>query len=1368
MDGTGAPPSEPVKGDQESLLPDEDVVTKLQQGQAVQNDVREALARLASALSSASDNDTIIRTVKHRFDERKEARADLWRVTEEARADKERRDSLNKAQADRESALQNEVGRLERAVKIAGKTCTDTQREGERAAAAAEKEISRLRDKSSSAEKDAATWQQRANAGELRLESMTAEVSALHEAMAGLHGEMGAVQRELDGAKTSQDKLAADLSRAEGRYRKSQEACSSTIAKAKDAEKRLRKETEERERVSAELETLVQVSKEEKTKILTLTAEIKRLKESEGVHRSGSDKLNATNRELNALLQRLSTDLEEAKAAGESSGKQAEALAHEVGLKEGEVQRVREALAATEARLAASGRDKESLKEALSKSSAEAHAKTAEFDRQRGELDLLEREKHDLVLDVQERVRVQKEATTDAERYRERLEQAENRLKEGESATLAAELSRKKTLDELGEARRGTVMQDERIEALRSELTTIRRTLEQTTEAAKARDRESAQRLVQLSQANAKLSSESTSARARVIDAEEAVEKAEHNAQEAAKAQAKLEDDGRRAAESVQRLEEELEIANARWKAAQGQLVAANRREKEFAEEARRRMREALESKDKEKVTALREIETHAERRFMEAEARHRAVERNHGKALAAIREDAKKKLLEEESRRVREVSDARKTSKAVVEALQTLQGELTQSEAKGSGLERQVSQLSARMSRAGSSSVAPAGGSGGDGSSASGNGGVGVERDGRGSSGARGAEVAEAEITSLRRQMKAATEAKETAQRSALEARLRADEETKRRSSLEESLCRKESDVLAALERLNQLKIRQKANDFSPNSFHSLPLATEVEEHAREGEEDLRSLVRQRESEIESLTRRNQILNEALSRLTSADSYPADVTTAGSLSAVSAISAGGRAEGFPAIPKLVDRGRELAASLRADSWQTGSASSFSPTLQEGAGNSLLGLEASLSVLANGSTGFEPPAPPTVETDADFSRQDHRAKGRGTELRMDGSSNLNDGDHDQAGTSVEDERNGRDNGTSTRGGGVPPTQEPLGRNVPGEGAEHRHHGNAIATSSAKNNLSAYEYPAAADKAVEVRPRAAIASADRCSNGGAGVLHGVPAAMASGALALPPAAVPAPALNRDRLGSGSDHKYDTGDGHRAPSDYLPHLSGGGTRDGGGRRKNESSQSTSHTGSGAHGCGNISDVRSRAVADGRVDGNDGAVGDSVGQDQAQKRNADDGGEQSRRHIDEALRNRALRRTKSDEEMPEHPENQGLSSRRARSGHNGSTTTVANFDFPAWVRSEFRGSAGMTNSSSSNTVGYGGEAARFINLDSLAQRATGGSKQGLPGRGGDVRVTRARSIGSTPKGTIVATGGVKRNSSSSRVYGIPQNSR
>lgn len=79
------------------------------------------------------------------------------------------------------------------------------------------------------------------------------------------------------------------------------------------------------------------------------------------------------------------------------------------------------------------------------------------------------------------------------------------------------------------------------------------------------------------------------------------------------------------------------------------------------------------------------------------------------------------------------------------------------------------MSQLSARMNRAGSSSVGAGGGGGGgggDGSdgSAAGSGGAGREGgDGGGGGGggrkARGVEVTEAEIASLRRQMKAATQ---------------------------------------------------------------------------------------------------------------------------------------------------------------------------------------------------------------------------------------------------------------------------------------------------------------------------------------------------------------------------------------------------------------------------------------------------------------------------------------------------------------------------------------------------------------------------------------------------------------------------------
>lgn len=50
-----------------------------------------------------------------------------------------------------------------------------------------------------------------------------------------------------------------DLSRAEGRHRKSQEECSALLSRAKYAEKGLRKETGEKEELSAELDRLIQV-----------------------------------------------------------------------------------------------------------------------------------------------------------------------------------------------------------------------------------------------------------------------------------------------------------------------------------------------------------------------------------------------------------------------------------------------------------------------------------------------------------------------------------------------------------------------------------------------------------------------------------------------------------------------------------------------------------------------------------------------------------------------------------------------------------------------------------------------------------------------------------------------------------------------------------------------------------------------------------------------------------------------------------------------------------------------------------------------------------------------------------------------------
>lgn len=61
-------------------------------------------------------------------------------------------------------------------------------------------------------------------------------------------------------------------------------------------------------------------------------------------------------RDLNALLQRLSTDLKEAKEAAETGAKRADASALEVGARQEESRRLGEALARTESRVAATER----------------------------------------------------------------------------------------------------------------------------------------------------------------------------------------------------------------------------------------------------------------------------------------------------------------------------------------------------------------------------------------------------------------------------------------------------------------------------------------------------------------------------------------------------------------------------------------------------------------------------------------------------------------------------------------------------------------------------------------------------------------------------------------------------------------------------------------------------------------------------------------------------------------------------------------------------------------------------------------------------------------------------------------------------
>lgn len=345
------------------------------------------------------------------------------------------------------------------------------------------------------------------------------------------------------------------------------------------------------------------------------------------------------------------------------------------------------------------------------------------------------------------------------------------------------------------------------------------------------------------------------------------------------------------------------------------------------------------------------------------------------------------------------------------------------------------------------------------------------------------------------------------------------------------------------------------------------------------------------------------------------------------------------------------------AVSVKVDGWQATSAPSFSPTFGGGTGNSLFGAEASLSVLADRSAGFEPPAPPTVESD----------HGHRPEHDNDGTNNSanNNNHHSGSSSKMGGHREGRGGDRSTGGGGGS-SNGGLGEGRPdvgagrGEGVRNDSRGDLgerghfqideAAISRAGDNHPGDYHRSTPDHHAVASVAAGGASHDVDNNAApkapgngysdrraTGVLRGVSAAMASGA--LPVAERPNP-----NVISAADREANTPIGGRReafPDDEessgrLPRVVGDDTSRAGGRRLNSAGfrQMTSTGGGEGGGGGAGGGDGGTFVPESSGAGIDACAGST---DQAITGNwrPDERGEQARRHIDQALRQRALRR-------------------------------------------------------------------------------------------------------------------------------------
>lgn len=311
-------------------------------------------------------------------------------------------------------------------------------------------------------------------------------------------------------------------------------------------------------------------------------------------------------------------------------------------------------------------------------------------------------------------------------------------------------------------------------------------------------------------------------------------------------------------------------------------------------------------------------------------------------------------------------------------------------------------------------------------------------------------------------------------------------------------------------------------------------------------------------------------------------------------------------------------------------------------------------MEASLSVLADGSAGFEPPAPPTVESD-------HGHRPHHTDDNIDTDNNPHhhrhhhsSSDKQRGGPDINAPRGGRDGFSSAGGGGGSsndrtPEGRPDTAERKQEGGRNDSHGDIgerryfqadrepISHHAGEDHPGDYRDStcdhavAAARTSHDIESEAATKASGngRSDRGGTGVLHGVSAAKASGA--LPVTARPNPNTNstadQGQSSTGGGRAAFLNDGNTT-SDRLPRVGSDDNSRASGRRLNSAGFHDMTSSGGGEGGGR---GFSRESSGG---GNDAGAA-LAGQALTSNWHQDERGEQARRHVDQALRQRALRR-------------------------------------------------------------------------------------------------------------------------------------
>ena len=669
-----------------------------------------------------------------------------------------------------------------------------------------------------------------AEEAQARVESSTLETAELQSAMASLHAEIAAQQRELEECKERDSRHIRQKKEVNIRLDEKE----TELVRAKQERRNAECRITDLEKRLAEVELgNSQIKEEGRTEMDKLTRERENISGSLAKMSLKLKQQTETNKDLNSLVQRMRLELSQAQENASQEGTRADALQRDLEAVQIIVRSLETGKVEAAALLKRTEKDKEELAKELASVSDRHLALQSEQRKMVASLEKLERTRTELTVELSCRAKEFESTKKTADSSSLELEDTRAKLDHERIAKERA-LERLGVMEaDLERAKADLREQVENCESQARQLRESERMREQAMETSRVQQRENANRIIEFSQKNAKLSSEQSAKNDEIFTLKRARDESQAAQQEAQKERDDLKSQYTATRVRLQTVEDQHEEAVARFESSKAE-VEELRQELKSEVISRERALAALNEKHEEAINAMaNRLENEAEDKSAIAEAARKGAEEKLSRTLSKEKEKHQQELEELQQTRQHDAEVHKARLSTLAKAMEDLQIELREETNKNSSLMQELNVLK-DLAEVGSTEAQERVQY--------------VERDR-----ARERARLEGQLQDLKEQLRQQTEQKQ--QRDQLMA------------TIEQQLSRERESKFNALQ-----KLRSAEDEVSSMTQRVEMLQEEVNSSRKDirgSERKLAVALQAKDAELARLTRRNQVLGEAVTRLT-------------------------------------------------------------------------------------------------------------------------------------------------------------------------------------------------------------------------------------------------------------------------------------------------------------------------------------------------------------------------------------------------------------------------------------------------------------------------------------------------------------------